>query len=59
MLRMYVMNNPTMWEDYLNLLEFAYNTGYHISAKMSPFKYSMDESVEHWLLGISQWIGSC
>ena len=28
MLRMYVMNNPTKWEDYLNLAEFAYNNGY-------------------------------
>ena len=25
MLRMYVMNNPTKWEDYLHLVEFAYN----------------------------------
>ena len=28
MLRMYVMNNPTKWEDYLHLAEFAYNNGY-------------------------------
>ena len=34
---MYVMNNPTKWEDYLYLVEFAYNNGYHTSAKMSPF----------------------
>ena len=36
-LRMYVMNNPTEWEDYLHLTEFAYNNGYQIFAKMSPF----------------------
>ena len=38
MLRMYVMNNPTKWEDYLHLVEFAYNTGYQASTNMSPFK---------------------
>ena len=38
MLRMYVMNNPTKWEDYLNLADFAYNNGYQTSAKMSPFQ---------------------
>ena len=37
-LRMYVMNNPTKWEDYLHLAEFAYNNGYQASTKMSPFK---------------------
>ena len=36
--RMYVMNNPTKWEDYLHLTEFAYNNGYQASAKMSPFE---------------------
>ena len=38
MLRMYVMNNPTKWEDYLHLVEFACNNGYQASAKMSPFE---------------------
>ena len=38
MLRMYVMNKPTKWEDYLHLAEFAYNNGYHNSSKMSPFE---------------------
>ena len=38
MIRMYVMNNPTKWEDYLHLIEFVYNNGYHTSAKMSPFE---------------------
>ena len=37
MLRMYVMNNPTKWEDYLHLVELTYNNGYWNSAKMSPF----------------------
>ena len=38
MLQMYVMNNPTKWEDYLHLAEFAYNNEYKDSAKMSHFK---------------------
>ena len=37
-LRMYVMNNPTKWEDYLHLAEFVYENGYRTSAKMSPFE---------------------
>ena len=27
MLRMYVMDKPSKWEDYLHLVEFAYNNG--------------------------------
>ena len=38
MLRMFDMNNPTRWEDYLHLTNFVYNNGYHTSAKMSPFE---------------------
>jgi hypothetical protein len=38
MLRMYVIEKPTRWEDYLHLVEFAYNNGYHASLKMSPFE---------------------
>jgi hypothetical protein len=37
-LRMYVMDKPSKWEDYLHLVEFAYNNGYHASLKMSPFE---------------------
>jgi hypothetical protein len=37
-LRMYVMDKPSKWEDYLHLVEFAYNNGYQASLKMSPFK---------------------
>jgi hypothetical protein len=37
-LRMYVMDNPSKWEDYLHLVEFAYNNGYQTSLKMSPFE---------------------
>jgi hypothetical protein len=37
-LRMYVMDRPSKWEDYLHLVEFAYNNGYQESLKMSPFE---------------------
>jgi hypothetical protein len=32
MLRMYVMDKPSKWEDYLHLVEFAYNNGYLLAA---------------------------
>jgi hypothetical protein len=38
MLRMYVMDKPSKWEDYLHLVQFAYNIGYQPSLKMSPFE---------------------
>ena len=38
MLRMYVMDQPSKWEDYLHLVEFSYNNHYQASAKLSPFE---------------------
>ena len=38
MLRMYVMDQPTKWENYLHLVEFSYNYGYHSSLKLIPFE---------------------
>jgi hypothetical protein len=38
MLRMYVMDKPSKWEDYLHLVEFSCNNGYRASLKMSPFE---------------------
>jgi transposase InsO family protein len=38
MLSMHVMHDPNKWEDYLPLVEFAYNNGYQESLKMSPFE---------------------
>ena len=38
MLRMYVMEKPGKWEGYLNLVEFAYNNNFQVSAGMSPFE---------------------
>jgi hypothetical protein len=37
-LRMYVMEKPSKWEEYLHLVEFTYNNGYQASLKMSPFE---------------------
>lgn len=38
MLRMYVMDRPSKWEDYLHLAEFAYNNNYQSSIRMSLFE---------------------
>jgi transposase InsO family protein len=38
MLRMYAMEKPSKWQDYLHLVEFAYNNGYQTSLKMSLFE---------------------
>ena len=35
---MYAMNNPTKWEYFLYLAQFAYKNGYKTYAKMSPFQ---------------------
>ena len=37
-LRMYVMKNPTKWEDYLHLVDFAYKNGHETSTNISPFE---------------------
>jgi hypothetical protein len=38
MLRINVMDKTSKWKDYLHLVEFSYNNGYHASLKMSPFE---------------------
>ena len=38
MLQMYVKDYPKKWEDYLHLVEFAYNNHYQASAKLSSFE---------------------
>jgi hypothetical protein len=38
MLRMYVMEQPSKWEDYIHLADFSYNNGYQSSLKLSPFE---------------------
>eukprot|EP00253_Pinus_taeda_P010972 PITA_10972 len=42
MLRAYVMQQPMLWEEYLHLVEFAYNNGYHTLTQMSPFEVLYD-----------------
>ena len=37
MLRMYVRDHPKKWEEYMHLVEFAYNNHYQASTKLSPF----------------------
>ena len=37
-LRMYVMDKRGKWEDYLHLVEFAYNNNFQVSIGMSPFE---------------------
>lgn len=32
------MEQNTKWEDYLYLVKFAYNNGYHSSVGMAPFE---------------------
>ena len=32
------MQKPTHWEEYLHLVEFVYNNGYHTSIQMTPFE---------------------
>jgi len=32
------MHHPKKWEEYLPLVEFTYNNGYHELLKMSPFE---------------------
>jgi len=59
---MYVMDKPSKWEDYLHLVEFAYNNGYQDSLRMSPFEslyirkcdtpVSWDDLVDRVVLGL-------
>ena len=61
MLRLYVKDQPSKWEDYLHLAEFAYNNNYQASAKLSPFEIlygrkcctpiSWDNPIDRLILG--------
>jgi hypothetical protein len=42
MLKMYVMDQPSKWKDYIHLVKFSYNNGYQDSLKMSPFEALYD-----------------
>jgi hypothetical protein len=53
-LRMYVMDKPSKWEDYLHLVEFSYNNGYQTSLKMSPFEALYGRKCNMPMSGITQ-----
>ena len=38
MLRIYVMHQHQKWEEYISLIEFAYNNGYQETLRMSLFE---------------------
>jgi hypothetical protein len=38
MMRMFVMDKPYLWEDYLHLVDFAYNNGCQTLLKIIPFE---------------------
>jgi hypothetical protein len=38
MIKMYLMDQPSKWEDYIHLMNFTYNNGYQASLKMRPFE---------------------
>ena len=38
LLKMYINKHSGKWEDYLHLVEFAYNNHYQASARYSPFE---------------------
>ena len=54
LLRMYVKDQPGKWEDYLHLVEFAYNNNYQTSARFSHLKFYMDGNVILLSLGVIQ-----
>ena len=39
MLSAYVAQKPSLWETYLPMVEFAYNSAKHTSIKCSPFMF--------------------
>ena len=45
MLRMYVMDKPTKWKDYLHLIEFSNRNGQQESLGMSPYEASVWKKV--------------
>ena len=45
MLRMYVMDQQKRWEEFLPLVELAYNNSYQSTIKMVPLSFFMDDRV--------------
>eukprot|EP00253_Pinus_taeda_P026623 PITA_26623 len=55
MLRIYVMHQKRKWEEYLPLVEFAYNNGYQDSLRMSPFEVEQEGEFQQEPQFILQW----
>ena len=51
---MYVKDQPGKWEDYLHLVEFAYNNHYQASARYSHFENFMEGNAIPPSLGVIQ-----
>ena len=47
MLCMYVMDPQKRWEEFLPLVEFAYNNSYQSTIKMAPLSFFMGYRVRH------------
>ena len=54
MLRACVMEFKGSWDNYLALIEFAYNNSYQSSIGMHPMRHCMAESVEPQSVG-TKW----
>ena len=51
MLRMYVMDQQKRWEEFLPLVEFAYNNSYQSTIKMAPLVSIWETVLDAFELG--------
>ena len=51
MLRMYCLEQPSKWHEYLPLVEFSYNNTFHSSIEMTPFNALYD----HEVVSLATW----
>lgn len=56
MIRAYAMQQSYKWEDYLPLVKFSYNNGYHTTLQMSRLKCCLDGNFAHPPIGEDQKI---
>lgn len=47
MLHMYLMYEPSKWDDYLHLVEFLFNNGHHTSSGMSWFDALYQKNMQY------------
>ena len=48
MLHMYAMDQQKSWEEFLPLVEFAYNNSYQSAIKMVPFEFLYERPCFSW-----------